>query len=102
MKGRAKLSIAFRRPGEPWRIVRGREAQTLVQLVERGPRGLSGLECGATRLSAYVFDLRHEFGLDIQAKTETHGGTFAGNHARYVLLSPVELGNVDAIEGKAA
>lgn len=102
MKGRAKASIAFRKPGEPWRIVKGREAQTLTMLVERGSSGLSGLECGATRLSAYIFDLKHEFGLEIQTKREAHGGEFSGNHARYILLSPVELGNVDAIEGRAA
>ena len=77
-RSRAKVSIGFRLlPDGPWRIVRGREASTLWQLIERGSKGLSGLESGATRLAAYVHDLRHEFGLEIEAKAKLHGGPFA-------------------------
>jgi hypothetical protein len=94
-RSRAKVSVAFRRPFEKWQIVYGREAEALVKLVQSGERGLSGIECGATRLAAYVHDLRHHFGLEIETKHEAHGGPFAGSHARYFLVSAVELGNVD-------
>lgn len=102
MKRRAKVAIAFWRPVGKWQIVYGREAETLTMLIDRGERGLSGLECGATRLAAYVHDLRHDFGLEIRTEHESHGGAFAGSHARYILVSAVELGNVETVDGRAA
>jgi hypothetical protein len=71
----------------------GRVAQTLYALVEAGERGITALEVNswAYRLASYIYDLRHDYGLDIQTKAEPHEG---GTHARYVLVTPVEVEEV--------
>jgi Helix-turn-helix domain len=69
----------------------GREAQTIIALVEAGPRGITSLETfyagWAVRLGAYIFDLK-AMGVPIRATREPHDG---GNHARYFLAGPIEL-----------
>jgi hypothetical protein len=70
--------------------VNGKEAETLVALVRQKP-GVSGWDFPGGppyRLGAYVHDLRHKFGLSIRTDNEPHAG---GWHARYVLLSDVEI-----------
>ncbi|MBN9454288.1 MAG: hypothetical protein J0I42_20315 [Bosea sp.] len=72
----------------------GREALTLLALVERGSKGVSGVDFPggpAYRLGAYVFDLRG-MGVGIETGSESHG---IGTHARYKLTTPVEIVAVD-------
>lgn len=72
----------------------GREALTLLTLVERGSAGVSGVDFPggpAYRLGAYVFDLRG-MGVGIETRFEEHS---VGHHARYVLVTPVEIIAVD-------
>lgn len=71
-------------------LVSGRVAQTLHCLVAAGGEGITALEVNswAFRLASYIYDLRHDYGLDIQTKPEPHEG---GSHARYFLITPVEV-----------
>lgn len=77
--------------------VRGQSARALRELVEAGPTGRTALEVAtwALRLAAYCYDLR-KLGVEIETRRESHPG---GWHARYVLLSPIEITAV--IEGSA-
>lgn len=71
--------------------VKGRPAQTLLELIKSGNKGITALEMSNTwalRLSAYVFNLRHDYALDIETLREEHGG---GWHARYVLHTGVDI-----------
>lgn len=72
-------------------IVTGREAETLLLLIERGTEGVSPLDAHragpAFRLAAYVFDLK-KLGIPIECKSEEHAG---GRHGRYFLTSPVVI-----------
>ena len=57
----------------------GRYAQTLMALVEAGPRGVTALEMSSwtLRLSHYIFILRTRDGLNIETQNEPHdGGTY--------------------------
>lgn len=67
----------------------GREAQTLRMLVQN-KAGISSLHHPGIRLAAYIHDLRG-FGFSIETVHESHGGPFAGTHARYVLRSEVDI-----------
>lgn len=81
--------------------IKGRDALTLVTLVERGARGVSGIDFPggpAYRLGAYIFDLR-TLGVAIRTDSEPHS---VGSHGRYVLVSPVELVSVDHGEAAAS
>ena len=72
----------------------GREALTLLTLIERGSRGVSGVDFPggpAYRLGAYVFDLRG-MGVGINMELEEHG---IGHHGRYTLVTPVKIEAVD-------
>lgn len=89
----AKLSVtACIMPDDRAFTVKGRIAETLLALVDAGPRGITSLEAfkagWAVRLAAYVHRLRSDCRLAIETRREPHGG---GNHARYVLNSRVEL-----------
>ena len=66
----------------------GQEARALEALIERGAAGVTSLEVAswAYRLEAYIFGLRHDYGLSIDTLRDEHDG---GWHARYVLRSPV-------------
>ncbi len=72
-------------------IVQGRDRWALECLMVAGPKGCTPIDNPGPRWSAYIFDLRHEHGLDIETKTEEHGGAFSGHHARYVLHTRVTL-----------
>jgi hypothetical protein len=81
----------------------GREALTLITLVERGSKGVTGIDFPggpASRLGAYVFDLRG-MGVGIRTESESHG---IGSHGRYFLTNSVEIVSVDhgATSGAAA
>jgi hypothetical protein len=87
----AKLKVYFRLPSRLVYEVVGREAETIIALVDAGPRGITSLEAfragWAVRLSAYVFDLR-AMGVPIRSTREQHEG---GSHARYTLEGQVEI-----------
>lgn len=68
----------------------GRDAWALMQLLLAGERGCTPIDNPAPRWSAYVFKLRRH-GIAIETVNERHGGAFAGNHARYVLRTPVRV-----------
>lgn len=68
----------------------GREGETLLRLVEKGPRGLRAYDFPGGppfRLSAYVFDLRG-MGLAIITDREPHA---TGTHGVYTLQTPVRI-----------
>lgn len=86
-----KLKVHFRLPSGKVRAAVGREAETLVALVQAGPRGITSLEAfragWAVRLAAYVHDLRL-MGVAIRTAREAHPG---GSHARYSLEASIDL-----------
>jgi hypothetical protein len=95
MAKRSYPKVAARVAGGATFCCTGREALTLLTLVERGTGGITGIDFPggpAYRLGAYVHDLRHQFGVGIQTDSESHG---IGSHARYRLTTPVEIVAVD-------
>ncbi|QBM77898.1 hypothetical protein E2E30_17760 [Sphingomonas sp. AAP5] len=75
--------------------VTGQEARALEALIESGAAGVTSLEVSswAYRLGAYIFDLRHDYGLSIDTLREEHDD---GWHARYVLRTPVVIADAVA------
>lgn len=69
----------------------GRNAWALSELLRMGAKGCTPIDNPAPRWSAYVFNLKHEYGLEIETITEPHKGPFPGTHARYVLRSMVSI-----------
>lgn len=69
----------------------GRSAWALLELVKAGQRGCTPIENPGPRWSAYIFILRTDYALAIETINESHGGQFAGTHARYVLHSAIEI-----------
>lgn len=67
----------------------GRPAWAADGLLKNGDKGLRTIDCPATQLPFYIFQLR-KAGIIIRTIMEKHGGPFAGRHARYVLESNVE------------
>ena len=90
-----KLKTTFRIANGPEITATGREAQTIVALVQAGAKGITSLETfqagWAVRLGAYIFDLK-AMGVPIRATREPHDG---GNHARYFLAGLVEIVKVE-------
>ncbi len=70
--------------------IKGRTEWALRELLKAGEKGCTPIDNPAPRWSAYIFNLR-ALGVDIETIRETHGGEFAGHHARYVLRCKVEL-----------
>jgi hypothetical protein len=68
----------------------GRDAWALKNLLNAGPRGCTPIDNPAPRWSHYIFKLRRA-GFIIETIDESHGGPFAGSHARYVLKSQVTV-----------
>lgn len=89
------------RHGERLLAVTGRKAFTLAKLIERGDGGMTAFDDVGPRLSHYVFGLRRD-GITIETVPERHGGPFAGEHARYVLRSPLSVMEVTRQHGRAA
>jgi hypothetical protein len=85
----------------PIRMFRGRFAWTLAHLINAGTKGISTIERPAPRWSHYVFRLRRD-GVQIETRTEPHGGTYSGHHGVYVLSSPVEVLDVVTADAEAA
>jgi hypothetical protein len=84
------LTIRIDGPDGPTLKVRGRVAWTLSELLKAGERGCTAIERPAPRWSDYVFKLRRA-GLNVETIDEKHGGTYRGEHGRYVLRTPVEV-----------
>ena len=57
--------------------------------MSNGSKGFRTVDCSATQLPFYIFQLR-QAGILIKTIREKHGGPFAGIHARYVLESELE------------
>jgi hypothetical protein len=76
--------------------VPGRDAWALRCLIAAGERGCTPIDNPGPRWSAYVHKLKRIHDLNIQTIQESHGGDFPGSHARYKLVTKVEL-----VEGKA-
>ena len=70
--------------------VAGQEAKALLALVRAGSAGRTALEVAtwAYRFGAYVWKLRHRYGLAIETRRELYEG---GWHTRYVLVSAVTI-----------
>lgn len=75
----------------------GREAWALLSLIRSGTKGCTPIDRPAPRWSDYVFRLRKK-GVNVETIDETHGGSFAGQHARYVLRDMVTVGGGNLIE----
>ena len=71
--------------------VLGRDAWTLLELVKAGSKGCTPIDNPGPNWSDYVFNLKRAHGLNIETRHEHHRGTFPGNHARYVLHTPIEI-----------
>ena len=69
---------------------RGRDAWALLQLHAANENGCTPIENPGPRWSGYVHKLR-KAGLNIETIREAHGGPFPGDHARYVLRSPITI-----------
>ena len=82
--------------------IKGRIAWALLELVRAGQRGCTPIDNPGPRWSAYVFNLRTEFGLSIETIHENHDGPFAGTHARYVLQTAIEILGSNGPEPKPA
>ncbi|MGR9169587.1 winged helix domain-containing protein [Rhizobium sp. KDH_Rht_773_N] len=88
--------------GQPFKVV-GRFGWALKCLVNAGEQGCTPINHPGPRWSAYVHRLRKDFGLVIETIHENHGGPFPGNHARYRLVTKVEIIPDDAADiGKVA
>lgn len=83
-----KLSLNFITNGLCFTVT-AKPAQTLQMLLKTGSQGITALEMSNTwalRLAAYIYELRHKYGLEIVMQREEHEG---GWHARYILITPV-------------
>lgn len=93
-----KFDAAVIRDGKPAfsTVVIGRDAWMLLALLSAGEKGVTPIQRPAPRHSHYVFKLRGA-GIRVETIDESHGGSFAGSHARYVLRDEVEVsgGNLD-------
>lgn len=87
----ARTSITVRRQDGATLTVRGRDGWALQQLIAAGVDGCTPIDHPGPRWSGYVHKLRHRYGLAIETMDESHGGTFPGRHARYVLREPLEI-----------
>lgn len=64
----------------------GRPAWALDNLIRNRAKGFRTIDCSATQLPFYIWQLRQVLGDDaIQTIREDHGGDYPGKHARYVL-----------------
>ena len=98
------LIFTFRVNGGILKTYTGREAQSLLALIEAGPRGITSLETfkagWAVCPGAYIFDLK-KMGVQINTTREPHEG---GNHSRNVPACSVHIvSNTDQLQaGEAA
>ena len=75
---------------KPLQVFRGRFAWTLDALLQAGDAGCTPISRPAPRWSHYVWRLRGD-GVSIETIDEKQAGPYAGQHARYVLRSRVQV-----------
>jgi hypothetical protein len=87
-----QFDCIIRRNGEIVRTttVVGRVGWALLSLILAGEKGCTPITRPAPRWSDYVFRLRAQ-GFAVETIDESHGGSFAGSHARYVLRDSVKV-----------
>jgi hypothetical protein len=78
--------------------VRGRDAWALLELKPANDTGCTPIDHPGPRWSGYVHKLR-KAGIVIETIRERHSGPFSGEHARYVLRSPVTI--LETKDGKS-
>ncbi len=100
MSKRLKITARILPDGQPFNVY-GRDAWALLELQRYGQRGCTPIDNPGPRWSAYVHKLRTRYGLAIETLDESHGGQFAGSHARYVLLTKVEILEGEPAQGMA-
>ena len=84
--------------GLPMTVI-GRKAWALERLIAAGDQGCTPIDTPGPRWADYVHKLRRKHGVVIETIDEPHGGPFPGHHARYRLVSKVEiLHNMEAGE----
>lgn len=103
MRKRLYPKLEYCLTGQPdsVRQICGRDAETLLMLVQRGAKGVTAYDFAGGppfRLSAYVKNLR-DAGLEIETKREPHD---CGFHGRYVLHTPLTVVEVDTGRRDAA
>jgi hypothetical protein len=76
--------------GSELKIIKGRDAWALSELISGGLVGVTPVERPAPRWSHYCWKLRRA-GIHIETIDEKHGGAFAGTHARYVLRASLRV-----------
>lgn len=96
MKGAQIIVVRIGDTG-PVLTFRGREAWAISELANAINNGVTPIENPGPRWSAYVHKLR-KAGLVIDTVRERHCGPFPGDHARYVLRSPVVVLRDDKTE----
>ncbi len=69
----------------------GRTAWALLELIKAGSQGCTPIDNPAPRWSAYVFNLKRQYGVNIETRHEAHRGNFPGTHGRYLLVSQIEI-----------
>lgn len=89
MSRRVKISFRIEPDGRIIEMV-GREAWALQNLIKAGDKGCTPIDHPGPRWSSYVHSLRG-YGFVIETVHESHGGPFAGHHARYVLHTEVTI-----------
>ncbi len=101
MKAPLQITARIMPDGKPF-TVKGRDAWAFAQLLRAGHRGCTPIDNPAPRWSAYVFNLKRVYGLNIETRNEPHSGDFPGTHGRYILLSTVEVINHSADQDRSA
>lgn len=87
-----RFNVTIRREGStPFSVTLiGRVAWAVLSLINAGSTGCTPITPPAPRWSDYIFRAR-ALGICIETIDENHGGSFAGQHARYVLRDVVEI-----------
>jgi len=71
--------------------ISGREGQALYCLYRAKNKGITSLEVlSSCRLSSYIFNLRHNFNLDILTVRENNPSGF-GHYGRFILQSDIDI-----------
>ena len=83
-------NITIRLHGVSCLTFTGREAWTLLRLIEAGDVGVTTIDHSASRWSHYIFKLRRAR-LTISTEYEPHIGSFPGTYGRYRLKTLVTV-----------
>ena len=84
-----KLTIRVRPDGSTMTL-KGRVAWAVHCLWQAGESGCTPIDHPGPRWADYTFKAK-KAGLRVETVTERHGGSFRGNHARYVLRDQLDV-----------